>query len=138
MKTTIQHNQRDCGAACLRMIAEHYGFSQPITKYRELTKTGKNGVYVYGLVNAANSIGLKGEALSGTFGELTEGIAEKNICFPFIAHIITETNLQHFVVVSDYANGCFTVHDPSKGKIRIAKKDFSEEKGIESNTLKYC
>ncbi len=125
MKTTIQHDKKDCGAACLHMIAEHYGYSQPIAKFRELTKTDKNGTSVYGLITAADGIGLKGEAMSGSIEELIKGINTGEVVVPFIAHIITDKNTQHFVVVSDYKNGCFTIHDPSRGKVKTSQSDFT-------------
>lgn len=126
MKTTIQHDQRDCGAACLHMIARHYGFSQPITKFRELTKTDKNGASVYGLIDAAKAIGLKARAMSGTVEELIGEVEQGNVKFPFVAHTITEYNIQHFVVISGYKSGCFLVNDPSKGKIKIRTDEFSK------------
>ena len=37
MRIIKQHDERDCGAACLSMIASHFGLKHPISKYRELT-----------------------------------------------------------------------------------------------------
>lgn len=126
MKTTIQHDQRDCAAACLHMIGKYYGFSQQLTKYREMTKTDKNGASIYGIIDAAQKIGLQGEALNGSIEDLLKGIESKEISLPLIAHIVTENNLQHFVVVSGYKDGCFIIHDPSKGKIKAKKEQFSD------------
>ena len=50
MKTIIQHDERDCGAACLSMIAIHYGLKHSLSKYRERTKTELNGTNLYGLL----------------------------------------------------------------------------------------
>ena len=111
MKTFIQHDLRDCGAACLSMIAAHYGLNHPISKYRELTKTDQNGANLYGLCDAAERIGLKAEALSGTLEELLSGIQKSEIIFPFIAHIINEEGMQHFVVVFNKKNGKLVVED---------------------------
>ena len=95
MKLIIQHDERDCGAAALSMIAMHYGLKLPISRYRELTKTDKSGTNLYGLVNGAEKIGLKAEALSGTPDELREGIAKGEIGFPFIAHTVSEDAMLH-------------------------------------------
>lgn len=118
MRIIKQHDQRDCGAACLSMIATHYGLRHPISKYRELTKTDQNGTNLYGLVDGAQKVGFYAEALSGTPEELTEGVASGEIRLPFIAHIINEDNMQHFVVVFQIKNGEFIVGDPAKGKRR--------------------
>ena len=125
MKTTIQHDQRDCAAACLHMVANHYGFTQSITYYRELTKTDQKGASIYGIIDASKKIGLNGQTMSGSIDELLEEIESKNVVFPFIAHVLTDNNLLHFVVVSKYRNGKFTINDPGKGKYTVSKDDFS-------------
>jgi len=122
---TKQHDERDCGAACLSMIASHYGLKHPISKYRELTKTDQNGANLYGLCDAAQKINLTAEALSGSPEELLDGIQNGEIKFPFIAHIITEDNMQHFVVVLNIKNNKFIIADPAKGKVKYTIEQFA-------------
>lgn len=126
MKNIKQHDERDCGAACLSMIASHYGLKYPISKYRELTKTDQNGVNLYGLCDAAQKIGLRAGALSGNVKELLDGIAKNEIAFPFIAHIINEDYMQHFVVVLNIKNNKVIIADPAKGKVKYAIEQFAE------------
>ena len=115
---------RDCGAACLAMVAKHYGMSLPITKCRELTKTDKIGTNLYGLVDGAEKIGFKAEALSGGPDELAEGIANGEICFPFVAHTVSEDTMLHYVVVYGVKHGRFQIADPGKGKQRMTPEQF--------------
>lgn len=115
---------RDCGAACLAMVAKHYGMSPPITKCRELTKTDKIGTNLYGLVDGAEKIGFKAEALSGGPDELAEGIANGEICFPFVAHTVSEDTMLHYVVVYGVKHGRFQIADPGKGKQRMTPEQF--------------
>ncbi len=124
MKLILQHDERDCGAACLSMIAAHYGLKLPISRYRELTKTDKSGTNLYGLVNGAEDIGFKAEALSGTPGELMDGIADGEICFPFIAHTVSEDAMLHYVVVYGLKFGRFQIADPGRGKRRMTPGQF--------------
>lgn len=124
MKIVLQHDNRDCGAACLAMIFAHYGLKISVSACRELSKTGKNGTNLYGLVDGANKKGLKADALSGTPEELLQGIKSKEINFPFIAHIIADNRLLHFVVVFDYRDGVFTIGDPAKGKVQQTDHEF--------------
>ncbi len=126
MRIIKQHDERDCGASCLSMIASYYGLKQPISKYRELTKTDRNGANFYGLVDAAEKMGFSAEALSGDMNELIEGINDGSIKFPFIAHIITEDYMQHFVVVLNIKNGKFIIADPAKGKVKYTHEKFNE------------
>lgn len=124
MRVVRQHDQRDCGAACLSMIAAHYGLKLPISRCRELTKTDKSGTNLYGLVSGAEKIGLKAEGLSGSPDELLEGISGGEITFPFIAHIVSEDAMLHYVVVYGLKRGKFLIADPGKGKCRVALAPF--------------
>ena len=126
MKIILQHDERDCGAACLAMIASYYGIEMPLSRFREMTKTDRNGTNLYGLVDGAEQIGLLGQALSGTEKDLMEGIAKHEILFPFIAHTVSESAMLHFVVVYGYKNGLFEIADPGKGKHRLASAKFFE------------
>ncbi len=126
MKTILQHDERDCGAACLAMIASYYGLKYPISKYRELTKTDSNGTNLYGIVDAAKKIGFDAEALYGDSRNLIKSIQKSEVCFPFIAHIITEDNFQHYVVVLKIKNKKIIVVDPAKGKVQYELEFFFE------------
>ena len=124
MKTIFQHDQRDCGAACLSMIAAHYGLKYPISKYRELTKTDKTGTNLYGLVEGAKQIGLYGEGLSGSPDELMDGIQKNEIRFPFIAHTVSDGAMLHYIVVFGLKHGKFIIGDPGKGKLKLTSEEF--------------
>lgn len=124
MKLILQHDERDCGAACLSMIAENYGLRLPTCQYRELTKTDRNGTNLYGIVDGAEKIGLKAEGLSGSPDELIEGISNSEICFPFIAHTVSEGTMLHYVVVYGLKHGRFLIADPGKGKRKMSLEQF--------------
>lgn len=126
MKIVMQHDQRDCGAACLSMIASHFGLRHSISQYREMTKTDKRGTNIYGIVDGAKQIGLDAEALSGTPEELLEGIEKCEITFPFIAHTITTDGFLHYVVVFGIKNGKLLVGDPGKGRLKVLPEAFFE------------
>lgn len=126
MKAIIQHDIRDCGAACIAMIAQHYGMLLPLSKCRELTKTNREGTNLYGLVEAGKKLGFSAEALSGSQEELIKSIDNGEIEFPFIAHIVSEQAMLHFVVVCEYKKGVFYINDPGKGKVKLVADTFFE------------
>lgn len=112
-----QHDERDCGAACLSMISRYYGLKLPIAKFRSLIKVDNQGSNVYGVVMGAKSIGLDAEALEGSLEELGEGIESSEIKFPFIARIVNENMFEHFIVVYNIKNGNAIIGDPGKNRI---------------------
>lgn len=126
MRFVVQHDQRDCGAACLAMIADYYGLKMSISQCRELTGTDKLGTNLYGLVEGAQKIGLSAQALSGSPEELIEGLQKGEITYPFIAHTISEDAMLHFVVVYAMKHGKFLIGDPEKGKLHLVETDFWE------------
>ncbi|WP_284679108.1 cysteine peptidase family C39 domain-containing protein [Aceticella autotrophica] len=52
------HDIKDCGAACLATISKQYGLKIPISKIRESAGTDKQGTSAYGLIKAAEKLGL--------------------------------------------------------------------------------
>ena len=126
MKVILQHDERDCGAACLSMIATCHGLKLPLAKVRSLTKTDKSGTNIYGLTDGAKQIGLDSDALQGSTDELLAGINSGEIKFPFIAHIVNDSGMLHFVVIYGQKNGKFLIADPGKGKVKTRLNEFFE------------
>lgn len=112
-----QHDQKDCGAACLAMIASFYGRKLPLVKCRQLIKVDNDGANLYALMQGASEIGLAAEALEGTYEELQEELSCGNIKFPFIARIISEELFEHYIVVYNITGKKVIAGDPAKGKV---------------------
>lgn len=89
-----QQDISDCGAACLATISKQYGLSTSITKIREVAGTDKQGSNAYGMVKAAEQLGLTAKAVKGTpeafFSEFP---------LPAIAHVVVNGSLLHYVVI---------------------------------------
>lgn len=117
-----QYDQRDCGAACISMVAWHYGMKNPLQFYREIINAGKDGTSIYGLIEGAREIGFVAEALKGFFDELKDSVDKKEIEFPFIAHF----KRGHFVVVTALTKGVVEYMDPEKGKLKKTFEEFND------------
>ena len=48
-----QFDESDCGAACLAMIASHFGSHLSITKIREVAGTDREGTFLNGMLEAS-------------------------------------------------------------------------------------
>lgn len=119
-----QHDITDCGAACLSMVCNHYGLKLPLAEFRELIQVDNAGSNIYGIVKGAEKVNLKAEALEGDELELVESIKRKEFCFPFIAHVIINDSLEHYVVVYKTTNKYFCVADPASGKSTYTYDEF--------------
>lgn len=113
-----QHDQSDCGAACMASVLAYYGRLMPISLIRRVTCTDKRGTNVLGLVEAASELGFacKGVKAVDDIGVLSIDILKK-VPKPTIAHIVYKNNLQHFVVIYKVTDKYVFVMDPAVGEI---------------------
>lgn len=113
-----QQNHSDCGLACLLSIIKSYHSNAPLSWLKYVSGWDKSGVSMFGLVKAAKSLGFYAEGNTGEFKEISS-----NHC-PFIAHVILENNLMHYVVVEDINKKTVLIMDPAVGHKRVAYDDF--------------
>lgn len=108
------------------MIAKYYGKNISITKLRQLTQIGKEGVNLLGIAEAAEKIGFRTKALKLTQKQLSDEAR-----LPAILH--WEQN--HFVVLYKVTSPSFLkrtsretymVADPAKGMIKYNDQEFKK------------
>ncbi len=114
---TQQHDQSDCGVACLLSLIQYYGGSNSLEKLRELSGTTKQGTTLLGLYQTANKIGFTAQ---GNEADIQAVIDHKE---PLILHVVIEERLQHYVVCYGYENNKFIIGDPAKGITTYAKEE---------------
>lgn len=119
MKLIKQFDENDCGAACLAMIASHFGSYLSITKIREIAGTDTQGTSLKGMLEAAKKLNLDAKAVKGT-----EQIFSKKFPVPLIAHLQYQNGSNHFVVILKINEKCVWIYDPAIGKISYKKNDF--------------
>ena len=100
MKFTPQHDQMDCGPACLSMIASKYGKKYSLQYLRDNSFLTREGVSLLGLTEASKKIGF--DTLSA---KLTiEKLIDEKQTLPCILH----WNQNHFVVLKKITRNIFT------------------------------
>ncbi|MEM9885334.1 MAG: peptidase domain-containing ABC transporter [Bacteroidota bacterium] len=110
-----QHDSMDCGAACIRMIARHYGRYHSLEYLRELTYVDREGVSLSSISDAAEHIGFHTLAINTSYEELVD-----HVPLPCIAY----WNQQHFVVVYRVTKSYVWIADPEHGKVSLTKEEF--------------
>lgn len=116
----LQHDQSDCGVACLLSIIQFYKGSNSLEKIRELSGTNKQGTTLLGLYQSANQLGFTSQ---GNSADIQAIIDHKK---PLILHVLIENKLQHYVVCYGFENNKFIIGDPSKGVIHLSKDELSK------------
>lgn len=106
---SLQHDQSDCGVACLLSLINFYGGNNSLEKLRELSGTTRQGTTLLGLYQAAGQLGFEA---SGNEADIQALIDHKE---PLILHVVIEERLQHYVVCYGYKNDKFIIGDPAQG-----------------------
>ena len=121
---TPQHDQMDCGPACLSMIASSYGRSYPLQHIRDNAFITREGVSLLGLVGAAQEMGFETFSAKVTLDKLCKG----RQLLPCILH----WNQNHFVVLRKITKNIFSnqyiyhIADPGHGLIKLSEEKFKE------------
>jgi len=105
----------DCGPACLRMIAKHYGKSYSIEYLRDICFVTKEGASLLDLQSASQSIGLLARSVLASYAYLAEEAK-----LPCIAH----WDDNHFIVVYRADDRHVWIADPAHGRAQYSIDDF--------------
>ncbi|MFZ4202154.1 peptidase domain-containing ABC transporter [Lysinibacillus sp. NPDC056220] len=114
-----QHDQKDCGIACLSTISKQYGLKIPISKLREVAGTDKQGTNVLGLIKAAEELGFTAKAVKGDAKALFQEFP-----LPAIAHCVIDGKLLHYVVIHKITQKEVIIADPAKGIVKYTPEEF--------------
>ncbi|WP_420429504.1 peptidase domain-containing ABC transporter [Kordiimonas sp.] len=107
-----QRDAMDCGAACLRMVAESFGIRVPYDQLVKATYKTRQGVSVLNLCTAAEQYGLQAKAMMCTVDDLKETRS-----FPAVLH----WQQNHYVVLHDIRGGMAYVSDPyADGVVKLS------------------
>ena len=116
-----QHDESDCAAAALATICKFYKKELTIMKVREIIGTDAYGTSVQGIVSGAEKLGFEAKAIKIPIDEIDSAYT-----LPAIAHVTTETGLNHFVVINKIKNGKFWLSDPAKGAVEQTKEELTK------------
>jgi ATP-binding cassette subfamily B protein len=109
-----QHDQTDCGAACLAMAGRYHGIRLSVGQLRETANVGREGCKMLSLALAAESVGFNARAVRTDYGHLA------NLNLPAIAH----WKGNHYVVVYEARDDKVVVGDPAVGVLTLGRAEF--------------
>ncbi|MDR0560408.1 MAG: peptidase domain-containing ABC transporter [Prevotellaceae bacterium] len=113
-----QMDAKDCGPACLKIIAKYYGKYYSLQYLRDLCGITREGVSLLDISYAAEKIGLRSIAIKAGIEDL------KNlIVLPCIIH----WDSNHFIVVYKAGKDTVYVSDPAKGLLSYSSAQFAEK-----------
>ena len=124
-----QMDSQDCGPACLKIIAKHFGKFYSLQSLRDKCGITKEGVSLLDLSTGAESIGLRTLAIKCTSDDIVNSV-------PFPAIIFWKDS--HFVVVYHANKKYIWISDPAKGRVKYTHEEFKKgwyQKGAKQGVL---
>ena len=118
----LQHDESDCAAAALSTICQFYKKELTIMKICEIIGTDAYGTSVDGIVTGAEKLGFEAKAIKIQIDDI-----DSDYTLPAIAHVITDTGLNHFIVINKIKNGKFWISDPARGAIELTKEEMTKQ-----------
>ncbi len=111
-----QDHEEDCGAACITMIANHYGKAFTLGQIRELSNLSLGALTPNQLITGAEILGIRAKAYSLTYEQLMKA---------HLPGIISWENY-HYAVVYRVTKNQVYIADPDGGLKKLSRKDFEE------------
>jgi ATP-binding cassette subfamily B protein len=112
-----QHNEEDCGAACLATVCAHHRAQLPLSWIRHLVGTSREGTTLLGLKRGAEKLGFHAQAAKADASVLND---LKNLPLPLICH----WQGCHWVVLHGARGDQLLVADPAVGLRRLTREQF--------------
>ena len=119
IKKVLQHDESDCGVACISIILQYFGKTVPLRIIRNASGTDCAGTSGYGIIKGAEKFGLSCKGLMSPQKDRLEEIP-----FPAVFH--TREKVEHYVVVYKVTSRQVYISDPGKGLYKMDRKKFLE------------
>ena len=106
----------ECGAACIAMILNYYGYATGVTEVLERCGVGRDGLTALEIVKSARLYGLRVRAVSVELEEF------RFVTLPAIVH----WEFNHFLIVERWSRSRVEVVDPAYGRRTLTPAEFDE------------
>lgn len=122
-----QHDQSDCGVACLLSVVRFHGGNVGLENLRRWSGTSKQGTTLLGLLKTAQQLGFEADGLEA------DGVVNLvELHEPAILHVVIDEQLSHYVVYYPHSgnpvqpNASLTIGDPAKGIVQLTPMELDK------------
>src|SRR5262249_21368077 len=109
VRTVLQMEAAECGAAALAMVLAHYGCWVALEELRDACGVSRDGANAKRIVQAARAYGLEAKGVSIELDRLAAQ------AFPCIAY----WDFAHFVVIEGTSRAGVHINDPARGRVTV-------------------
>lgn len=117
----LQHDQKDCGCACLKMALRYYGGDENLEYLKELSGTNRRGTSFLGMIQAGAIVGLEAIAYNASIDDI------KSIKVPYVLQV-EDQGMLHYIIcfLYDVKKG-FLMGDPAIGMRYYSERELLEK-----------
>jgi ATP-binding cassette subfamily B protein len=117
-----QLESMDCGPACIKMVAAHYGAHYRLSYLKESSDFGKSGTNFLSIKQCFEKLGFRVTAATIPFRTIDGLPGLEAAPLPCIVH----WRGNHFVVVYEITDSHVRIADPAQGKLKLSTQEFRE------------
>lgn len=123
MRGSLQHDENDCGLACILTVCRFLKIRINEIELRKNIFLGNDGLSLYGITQVFHTIGIESLPVEATDTELYSLLSKEK--YPIII-MINEDDEYHYVVLYKCNSHNVFLWDPNKGKRIISKEKFNK------------
>ena len=117
-QSVLQHNEEDCGAACIATVAKHYRRTLAISRVREAVGTGARGTSLLGLSRGSEALGFNARQVKAS-PQLLDRLHQAPL--PAIIH----WKGYHWVVLYGQKGKKYVIADPGVGIRYLTRRELT-------------
>ncbi|MCA9507864.1 MAG: ATP-binding cassette domain-containing protein [Myxococcales bacterium] len=110
----LQINPVECGATCLGIVLDYYGYKNNQQQLNQLLGISKNGSDALDIIKGAQQFGLNAHAQKKSAAQIAD---DKKPSIIFVDDC-------HFVVLESIKNKNYHINDPAKGRYCLSQREF--------------
>lgn len=116
----LQDEEKACGAFCILMILEFYGFHEEIKEIKKKARLNQNGISIKGMIECLKAYQIESKAYEATLDDIQD-----NVKCPCILYMVYE-EIGHFVVLYEIKDDEYIIGDPAIGLRTLYREDMDE------------
>ncbi len=115
----IQDEQKACGAFCIAMILQYYGYKEEIKEIKKRTRMSHLGISMHGMMQCLLSYNIEANAYEASLETLQKELKRPCILF------MEKEGIGHYVVLYEIKKDKYIVADPCVGLVSYSKEDMN-------------
>lgn len=113
----LQDEEKACGAYCIAMILQFYGYQEEMKEIKKKARLNRNGISIKGIIECFKEYQIESKAYEASLQDI-----QNHVKLPCILYMIYE-DIGHFVVLYDMKGDEYIIGDPARGLLTLYREE---------------